>query len=165
MLMLDEKKLIILLGPCKHEVTGLNPESEVDIRLYVSSPSNGEHQLMAVTKNQSEFLNFGSHADNEEFLLIGDNNAKPLFLLVALIKHDELDIKAVNGTLTENDFILLRCKFNDPECSFFTMLKDTPHGECSIQGKGRDPSFYVTEPSAMPHRISNLHDFMFKIDG
>lgn len=160
---LEKRGLIILLGPGRHEVEDLEPETGKDIKLYISNPEHGPHQLLAVTKNQSRFLHFGSHRDNEEFLLIGDPDTKPLYLLVALMKHEELDRKAASEGLTAEDFLLIRCAFNDPRCSFFTMLRDIPHCECTSAGDRRSPSFYVTEPAAMPSRVSALNGFDFEV--
>lgn len=163
MLDLEQRGLILLLGPGKHEKSDMAPETGVDIKLYIADQSHGAHQLVAITKNQTKITGFGSHCANEEFLLIGDYDARPLYLLVALMKHDELDRKAAEKGLSAEDFVLLRCKFNDPECSFFTMLHDTPHCECAAPGDGRHPSFYVTEPSAMPSRDSELCGWYFEI--
>ena len=48
-----------------------------------------------------------------------------------------------------DDFVCLRVKYNDPEVSFFVMLRDVPHGEAVADAPGRPASFYVTEPTDM----------------
>jgi hypothetical protein len=63
-----------------------------------------------------------------------------------MCKRAELEGKIKNRTLVAQDFLALRMKFNDPEVSFFTMLKDVPHGEVTVDGPERCASFYVTEP-------------------
>ncbi len=163
MKMLEDKGLILLLGPGLHEMKNLEPETGKDIKLYVSNPNHGPHQLLAVTKNQSQIQSIGSHCDNEEFLLLGEPDTKPLYLLVALMGHEELDRKAAGAGLTPEDFLLIRCTFNDPRCSFFTMLHDVPHSECTATGEGRNPSFYVTEPASMPSRTSALCGYGFAV--
>lgn len=157
---LEKKGCIILFGPGRHETTNLAPEADHDIILYTSDPAYGSHKTMAVTINASKFSNFGSHCDCEDFILLGESDTKPLYIVIALMNHDAFLQKEAEGTLCEEDFILLKCKFNDPECSFFTMLKNIPHGECTLKGEGRSPSFYVTEPSAMTTKfLWDKYDF------
>lgn len=161
---LENRGLIYLMGPGKHETPNVAPNTGKVTPLYLSKPECGGHKLIAVTKNVADIINFGTHADNEEFLLIGDYNTKPLYLLVAKMSKDEMCRKADREGLTAEDFVMLDCKFNDPECSFFTMLGITPHTEFTIPGGKRCPSFYVTEPTAMTSDYETFKDYSFSLN-
>lgn len=149
MQMLEDKGLIIRLCPGHHELSPAPDETRVET-LYASSPLYGAHQLITVTVNRFTPAAFGVHPDNEDVLLVGDPQTKPMWFIFGLCKIAELQARIRDGKLCAEDFIVFRSKFNDPEVSFFTMLKDTPHGECTIDGPGKPPSFYVTEPDNLP---------------
>lgn len=152
---LEDKAMIIRLYPGHHVLNPARNESQ-DATIYASEPRFGPHKLITVTINAFEPRYFGSHEDNEEFLLIGNPATKPLYLIVATCKQAELDAKIQSRTLSKDDFIALRVKFNESEVSFFTMLKHVPHGEVTVDQKGQPPSFYVTEPRDL---ITNRTDF------
>jgi len=142
---LEEAGLIIRLCPNHHDLPAA-PGQTLDRSIYESRPEFGPHKLISVTVNCPAFAHFGSHADNEEFLLIGDPASKPLYLAIALCPHAELDRRIQAGALTAADFVCLRVRFNDAEVSFFTMRAGVPHGEACGAGDGSPASFYVTEP-------------------
>jgi len=144
MQMLEEKKKIVRLCPNHHE---LNPKDNCCLNkcLYVSDKKYGPHMAIAVTVNWLEPLGFGTHDENEEFILVGDPNTKPMWLIIAICSNEELKKKIANKSLLSNDFIAILVKYNDPEVSFFTMLKHVPHGEVTTSGSGKPPSFYVTK--------------------
>jgi len=144
MQMLEEKKKIIRLCPSHHE---LNPKDNCCLNkcLYVSDKKFGPHMAIAVTVNWFEPLAFGTHDENEDFILVGDQNTKPMWLIIALCSGEELKKKITNKYLSSDDFIVVLVKYNDPEVSFFTMLKHVPNGEVTTSGCGKPPSFYVTE--------------------
>ena len=145
---LEDRQLIIRLYPGHHELPA--PAGETRWKaIYESDLSYGPHKLITVTVNRSTFASFGTHPDNEEFLLIGDTNTKPLYLVISLHKKDELARRIAARRLTPEDFVCLRVTYNDPQVSFFTMLADVPHGEAVAEGAGRPASFYVTEPRDM----------------
>ena len=73
-----------------------------------------------------QYAGFGTHPDNEEFLLIGDPGTKPLYLAVALCMRREFEEKVRTGRLEARDLVLLRCRYNDPEVSFFVIRRDLP---------------------------------------
>ena len=164
MAQLEEKELIIRLTPSrdKHRLNVKTGEGRGDY-IYKSSKQYGSHSLVNVAIDYTDFVNFGTHPDNEEFLLLGGIGEKNLYLLVALMLKDELVEKAANNTLTSNDFICLEAVFNDPELSFFVMKKGVPHGECAA-GNGRPVTFYVTEGSELGLEMTNIGDYKFIID-
>ena len=148
MVNLEEKGLIIRLAPDSHRPDVQENES-AGSTIYASDPAFGGHKLISVAKGNDSLEGFGIHLDNEEFLLIGSNDDKPLYLLISHLSAEELTKKIEDNTITPEDILCLRCVFNDPEVSFFTMLKGVPHGESSVIGKGTPPKFYVTEPTGL----------------
>lgn len=137
---LEERGLIIRLAPGNHQKGG---------NVYVSDPRYGPHKLLHVVVNRPSFTNFGTHPDNEEFLLIGNPESKPLYLAIALCMREELDRRIAAATVCADDFVCLKVRYNDPEVSFFTMLKHVPHGEATADTEGQPATFYVTEPAGM----------------
>ncbi|HTB22338.1 MAG TPA: hypothetical protein VK914_06505 [bacterium] len=155
---LEKEGLILWLAPGRH---ALKPPrgSSADKRIYSSDPSWGPHMLISVTCNRPDFPKFGSHPDNEDFLMLGEGVTRPLYLVIARLKKDALRKKIEKGTLGSRDFIALKIKFNDPATSFFTLLKDVPHGEAAAAGPGRAPSFYVTESRDLPLEKTDFRDY------
>ena len=163
MQILEDCGLIIRLCPSHHR-NKIQPHGCVGTDLYVSAPGTGTHKLVAVTVDRIEFNMFGTHGDNEEFLLIGGEGEKPMYLLVALHKKQELIRRLREGLLSEDDFICLDCVFNDPQVSFFTMLKDVPHGEATRDDGHLPASFYVTEPSDIVLEVIDLGEYRFRLE-
>ena len=154
---LEERNLIIRLGPGRHELPsewGMARERPV----YDSHERYGPHRLLAVTINRYSLADFATHPDNEEFLLIGDPDNKPLYLVIALMYRKELEEKIHLGTLVPDDFVCLRIRWNDPKVSFFTMLAGVPHGETVTTAEGHPPSFYVTEGRDLPNDVVDFKD-------
>lgn len=162
MKMLEARGLIIRLAPGNHE---LKPEEgKVGITtIYKSDEKYGAHMLISATINRTEFSAFGSHPDNEEVYLIGRPEAKPCYFLFSFSNRSELEMKVKNHKLTDGDFIALEARYNDPEVSFFTVLKEYPHGEATIAGDGIPPSFYVTEQSNLPLEIFDFDSYQIKL--
>ena len=127
---LEKRGLIYRLCPGHDELEPKEGET-LGKSIYECHENYGPHKLITVTVNREKFEAFGTHPDIEDFLLIGDLNTKPLYLLIATCHKDELNKKILQKTLLEKDFILLKAKYNDPEVSFFSMLKNVPHGEVS----------------------------------
>ena len=162
MKMLENKGLIYRLCPGHDELNP--PAGEIDYKeLYVSDEKYGPHRIITVTINRFSFSEFGTHSDNEEFLIIGDTNVKPLYLLVALMNKEDFNKKIENGTLSEEDFILLDLEYNNPETSFFIMNKNIPHGEATVEGNIKAPSFYVTESRGLDLIKTDFKDFEISI--
>jgi len=82
--------------------------------------------------------------------LIGPTDAEPLYLAIFRGMSDALQRKVDDATLSAADFTRMRCVFNDPQLSFFTMNPFVPHGECVARNGAAPPSFYVTEPARTP---------------
>ena len=160
---LERRNLIIRLCPGNHEAAIKSGET-VDTVIYSSHERYGPHKLIGVTVNRSMLEEFGTHPDNEEFLLIGNPDSKPLFLVISLHRRKQLCEKIQQKRLTSNDFVCLRVKYNDADVSFFTMLTDVPHGEFTIGTEGRAPSFYVTESRDLDTDILDMGEYHIFID-
>lgn len=132
--------------------------------IYKSDVKYGSHMLLEVIVNRDELSEFGYHPDNEEFLLIGNEDVKPLYIVIALCTNEELEEKLRNQNIKDEDFITLKVKYNDPKVSFFTMLKGVPHGEVIANSfDGNPATFYVTEPSDMGIMKTEWHDYSYLI--
>ena len=143
---LEELGLIIRLRPGGHDLAA-QPGETLGESIYETADRYGPHKLIAVTVNRAEFAAFGTHPDNEEFLLIGNPDSQPMYLAVALCMRPEFEDKVKTDRLTAADFVMIECRYNDPETSFFVMLADVPHGEAIVPAAGK-PS-----PQLLCHRI------------
>jgi hypothetical protein len=159
---LEERGLIIRLAPRRHELPAAPGETLWE-PIYDSSEELGPHRLITVSVNKTTLDEFGTHVDNEEFLLIGDASMKPLYLVIALCSKEELADKIAHAALSADDFICLRAKYNDPEASFFTMLANVPHGEAVGRADGRPATFYVTEPRDLDTDITDFGAYTLRI--
>jgi hypothetical protein len=159
---LEKKRLIMRLCP-KHDELDALPGETVWKLLYEPKEGYGPHRLITVTVNREAFAGFGTHPDNEEFLLIGDSDTQPMYLAISFLNEAELAIKIAAGTLTETDFIVLRVKYNDPEVSFFVMRAGVPHGEAIVDYDKKPASFYVTESLNLPLDLTAFGNFELKI--
>jgi len=160
---LEKKGLIIRLCPHNHD---LKPEinEALDETIYVGKESTGPHKLITVTINRTSFSKFGTHQDNEEFLLIGDQNTKPMYLAIAYLDDESLNKKIKEETLNDCDIIILKCRYNDPYASFFVMKAGVPHGEAIIDKDLPVPSFYVTEGRDTMTKITDWGNYQLVID-
>lgn len=145
--LLEKRGCILRMTP---DIRTKHPELHLDRQatVYQSSAERGAHMMIYVTAAGIHFPCFGYHEDNEEFLLIEKEGKKPLFLLFSLIDSALLCEKIQKQTVSESDFLCLRCVYNDPYLSFFTVLKGCAHAEGTIEADGLEPPcFFVTEPS------------------
>ncbi len=55
-------------------------------------------------------------------------------------------------------------RYNDPEVSFFTMLREVPHGEATAEVPGRPATFYVTEPRDMGTDLTPFGDYRLVVE-
>ncbi len=163
MSLLEDEGYIIRLAPNHHD-TSPNAGQTTDLNIYVSSQASGAHKLISVTVNRCDFSRFGYHPDNEEFLLIGNSDSKPLYLGICYLNIDEFNDKVRKNTLSEDDFIMLKCHYNDPETSFFVMKANVLHGEAIIDSDLPCPSFYVTEGSDNSLIVPNWGDYELVVD-
>lgn len=156
---LEDRGLIIRITPSRddHRLDILGGTGKGE-HLYKSDVKYGSHSLVACTIDNTTFSSFATHPDNEEFILLGGENERPMYLLICYLSEEELKKKMKDGTLSGNDFVCLDCVFNDPYVSFFTMIRGTPHGECAY-GDGRAATFYVTEGSSLPLDKINIYDY------
>lgn len=161
---LERRNLIIRLGAHRHDLPA-GPGRTLDHPIYRSADRYGPYMLISVTVNRVPFAEFATHPDNEDFLLLGDPQTKPLYLVVALMRRPELAAKVAAGTVSPADFVCLRVKWNDPEVSFFTMLADVPHGEAITAPEGRNPTFYVTESRDRPNDLFDLGAYELVVAG
>jgi hypothetical protein len=162
MMDLEKRGLIIRLCPGNHRLDVENGEGKGEF-IYTSDKQYGPHSLVNVAIDNTTFSSFGIHPDNEEFLLLGGKNEKQLYLLIALCENEEFNKKISEKSIGTRDFTCLEVTYNNPEVSFFTMLKNIPHGEAVRDEEGLAATFYVTEPREMPLVKSDLKDYIFRI--
>lgn len=159
---LENRGLIIRLCPGHHAVAA-PPGETIDTPIYESQERYGPHKLISVTVNRTTPAEFGTHPDNEEFLLIGDPDTKPIYVIIAIHLQEELNRKIRQRELAAADFVCLRARYNDAAVSFFTMLADVPHGEAVGETVGRAPSFYVTEPRDLPTELTEFGEYELRV--
>ena len=159
---LERRGLIIRLRPGGHDLAA-QPGETLGESIYETAERYGPHKLIAVTVNRAEFAAFGTHPDNEEFLLIGNPDSQPMYLAVALCMREEFEHKVKTGRLTAADLVMIECRYNDPETSFFVMLAGVPHGEAIVPAPGKPaPSFYVTESRDLPLDTLDLRKYRLR---
>lgn len=155
---LENRKLINLLGAHRHDLPSAWGQT-LDRPVYDCDERFGPHRLLTVTVNRVPFVEFATHPDKEDFIMLGDPATKPLYVVISLLFRKELEQKLKDGTVTPSDFVCLRIKWNDPQVSFFTMLPDVPHGEGVTSPTGIPPSFYVTEGRDLPNDVVDFGNF------
>jgi hypothetical protein len=159
---LADRGLIVRMRPGAHELHVQPGETRAE-PIYVPADGFGPHKLITVTVNREGFAGFGTHPDNEEFLLIGNPETKPMYLAVALCLREELEEKVRTGRLHAADLVLLRCRYNDPEVSFFVMLRDVPHGEAIVEAELPPATFYVTESRDLPLDLVEMRKYRLTV--
>ena len=159
---LEQRGLIIRLAPGRHVLATGQEETKAK-SLYEGDPRYGPHKLITVTVSRTRFEAFGTHPDNEDFLLLGDPTSGPLYLVIALLARREFEEKVRGQTLSHNDFVALTARFNDPLVSFFTMMKGVPHGEALAEGSDKPSTFYVAESRDLPIDRSDFGPYMLAI--
>jgi len=158
---LESRNLIRTLKPTKGVLNSKSEEGALGT-IYSTSAKFGSHKLICIKPRLGK-IRLCSHPDNEDFILVDStaNKFRPLYMAVGLHKHRLLEKKAKNKNLIEDDFILVRLRYNDPETCFFTMLKDTPHCELILPEKGETPVYFVTEPSMLITQDLKLDGYSF----
>lgn len=155
---LEQRNLIVRLGAHRHDLPAV-PGQTLDRPIYRTADRFGPHMLISVTVNRVPFTDFATHPDNEDFLMLGDPDTNPLYLVVALMRRHELAAKVMVGSVSPTDFVCLRVKWNDPEVRFFTLLADVPHGEAINDSEGLSPTFYVTESRDLPNDLFDMGNY------
>lgn len=161
---LEQRGVLIRIAPGTHESHPVQGEIGI-VEISTTADEFGPHMLLSATINRSTFAAFGTHPDNEEVYLIGDPQTKPLYFLFGLCKRSEFEAKIANGTLSSDDMICVEARFNDVHVGCFLINKDFPHGEATVQGPGKPPTFFVTEPARLPLDRLSLEDIEIYLDG
>ncbi|HOK41752.1 MAG TPA: hypothetical protein PLD27_12020 [bacterium] len=161
---LQHKNLIKLFIPSKKTFNLPLNKNMVDT-IYFTNEIYGSHKLICVGIN-STTIKLNYHPDNEDFILLNNTKYefKPLFLIIGLIKQEKLQEKIHNNTISNDDIIAIRLKFNHPLLSFFTMLKDTVHCEVTTAETNKmNPIFFVTEPTNLKQIFLTMNDYTAKL--
>jgi len=119
----------------------------------------GGHKLLSVGVNVVWPKLFHIHPDKEDVFLFSSEKTKPLYFIFA---YDSLNIfkeKLCTKTLNENDFIIVEMVYNNPKFSYFTVNANVLHGEYTISGKGKNPVFFVTEPTDLAMTVIDLDKY------
>lgn len=159
---LEKKGIISRLLPGKHRMKVGLGESKHE-SLYESDDRFGGHKIITVTINTTQPINFVYHSDHEDFLLIDDLDRTPLILTICLLEKDTLKEKIRQKQLCSTDFIALKCVFNDPRLSFFTLYKYFAHVETVPFESIMPPGFYVTESRKLDENRINLETYKLVI--
>jgi hypothetical protein len=144
---LEKKGLISVLKPTDKALKTRTKTGTVDI-LYTSNKRLGSHRLMCIGKRTKK-VQLCYHFDNEDFIFINPGNIdyQKLYLIFALDKIDVFGKKLKKNLLNSKDFVAVEIVYNDPNLSFFTMLKKTVHCEVVKDEDKQHPVFFVTESS------------------
>ena len=144
---LEKKGLISVLKPTDKALKTRTKTGTVDI-LYTSNKRFGSHRLMCIGKRTKK-VQLCYHFDNEDFIFINPGNIdyQKLYLVFALDKIDVFSKKLSENLLSSKDFVAVEIVYNDPNLSFFTMLKKTVHCEVVKDEDKQHPVFFVTESS------------------
>lgn len=162
LLRLERRGLIRTLRPTARILRRVSANGLVET-IYSSPVEHGTHKLICVRSDNAGRIMLNSHPHNEEFMLINNTGLKlkPVFMIIGLRKHKEIDRKAKEGSLSAKDFIHLRFKYNDHRTCVFTMLRDSLHCELSEPGPGRPSIFFVSEPTNLPMRHLDTAGYTF----
>lgn len=144
---LEKKGLISVIKPTDKAIKTRTKTGTVDI-LYTSNKKFGSHRLMCIGKRTKK-VQLCYHSDNEDFMFINPSNAdyQKLYLVFALDKIDVFNKKLSGNLLSNKDFVAVEIVYNNPELSFFTMLKKTVHCEVVKEEDKQHPVFFVAESS------------------
>jgi len=159
---LEEKGVLTRLMPGQHLLKVEEGESK-HASIYETNDRFGPHKLICVTINSTQPKNFLYHNDAEDFMLIDHPDAEDLILTMSLVKHDVLEEKIANGTVSNKDFLAMICNKNDPYTSFFTMHKGFPHVETVLHTSKHPPSFYVGESRDLDENLIDFKEFRLVI--
>jgi len=140
-------------------------ENEYSVKeIYRTNIKSGSHKLICVNYNIIK-PQLSYHAEKEDFILISKNpdKLKNLYLLISVLKIEELFLKIKNNTINSEDFLIIKLMYNHPIFSFFTLNEDVPHCELTESSVNKcNPVFYITEPSDLTNNSIDLKNY--KID-
>lgn len=162
---LEDMGLLKRLVPGGHRARP-QPGETVDTVVSAGEGGRGPHALVSVTVATTDpLLAFGTHPEGEEFLFLGRDEWRPLYLFFALCDGGAFRGKLSGRTLSDADFICLRVRYNDPWVSFFSVNPNIPHGECvSVDESGEAPSFYVTESKGLPLDTFDMSGYALAVE-
>ena len=160
---LEKKGLISVLKPTDKAIKTRTKTGTVDI-LYTSNKRFGSHRLMCIGKRTKK-VQLCYHFDNEDFIFINPLKIdyQKLYLVFALDKIDVFSKKLSKSLLNKKDFIAVEIVYNDPNLSFFTMLKKTVHCEVVKDEDKQHPVFFVTESSNLKNNKIKHKDFSISV--
>ncbi|MFA7073751.1 MAG: hypothetical protein WC234_01015 [Endomicrobiaceae bacterium] len=162
---LEKRSLIKTFKPTKKALSTKTKTGAVDI-LYTSKKEFASHRLMCIGK-RNKTVQLCYHLDNEDFIFLNPSKIdfQKLFLVFALDKIDVFEKKLSKNILKDSDFIALEIIYNNPEMSFFTMLKKTVHCEVVLNENKQHPVFFVTESSELKNNKIAHKNIQFIIGG
>jgi hypothetical protein len=146
---LEKKGFVARLKPTRKTIDTRTKTGAVDI-LYTSNKNFGAHRLMCIGKRNKK-VQMTYHLDNEDLIFLNPYNDdyQKLYIVFALDKIDFFNKKLSKNLLTNKDFIAVEIVFNDPNLSFFTILKKTVHCEVVKDENKQHPIFFVAESSKL----------------
>lgn len=161
---LEKRGLITQLKYTKRCLTNREPNGIVD-EIYRTGRQFGPQKLICVSKKQLH-VELTIHGDREELLLLNSTGRKfkPLYLIIALDKIGVFRRKIKNGKLKQSDIMAVELKYNDPATSIFVVNGFVPHCEATAPGKGRPPSFFVTEPAQLSYAVIKTPGYILTVN-
>lgn len=163
MVKLEECSVIRMLRPGK-DILEVGMGESKHQSVYECDETFGPHKLICVTINSVEPTNFLYHNDHEDFILLDLPDREELIITMSLHHHCVLEEKIENKTITEEDFISVIFKPNDPFLSFFTMKAGYPHVETCRRLSQKPPSFYVTESRDLDENYIDFKEYELRIE-
>lgn len=161
--MLEKRGLIFRMAP-KPSALMAEQNCSTFRTVYNSDEQYGPHRLIEVCVNSADLMTLNFHSDNEEFIIVGEENAKPLYLLIGLSPYEQMQKKIANKKLSQDDFILLEMRHNDIHTCIFTMRQGVVHTEATNSANGRPPTFFVTESRDIDTTKVDLQGFSLELE-
>ena len=135
-----------------------------DVVIHSSDIKSGAHEFCSACNNREQVDELLAHSDHEEVFFIGPEDAKPLYLIFSFLSLEAFNKKVQEGTLSDEDFITLRVKFNDLEVSLFTIRKGVVHVEFVQPGSNAaPPSFFFSSGNSLTHERVCFGDYKFDV--
>lgn len=167
---LERKNLISVLKPTEKALKTKKKNGAVDV-LYTSRKSFGGHRLMCIGKKNTK-VQLCWHSDNEDLFFLNPLNMdyRKLYLIFALDKLDVFNKKFLKNNLKDKDFIAVEVSYNNPNLSFFSILKKTVHCEIieskiESEIKKQHPVFFVSESSELKNNKIKHKNLNIIVDG
>jgi hypothetical protein len=151
-----EKRGLIYRITSDKAVQETTPGSVVLNRIYASSRESGAHSLLLVSFNKTVIDQLETHTDCEDWLLVGPETKRNMYLVLSVLSGRELAQKAARRTLNAGDFIALTAVFNDCAVSLFTIAKGVPHTVVVDAGGDVSPSIFVGLSDRLPTELIDV---------